>query len=177
MLTNKFLNFAIIFVFIFERLLELTVNQINKSFMVNRYFATVKFPLEALQMRLFHIMWFMGLIIETYFEGRVLTGSLFYLSIAILIWAQALRWYAIYTLGSFWSVDIYQVKEHPVIQNGPYKYLKHPNYLAVLTEFIVLPFLLGCPRTLVIGTVVNLFILKRRIYLEERALYKQAGPF
>lgn len=174
MLANKFLSYAIIFIFLFERMLELFVNHFNKAYMVNKHFARVKFPREAVQMRIFHALWFISLIIETYFSGRILTGFWFYYCIVVLIMAQALRWYAIYTLGAYWSVDVYELKEHPRILSGPYAYLRHPNYLAVVVEFVFLPLLLGCPLTLIFGTLANFLILRRRISLEEKALTQQS---
>lgn len=174
MLNDKLVSYAFIFVFLFERILELFVNYFNKAYMVNKHFARVKYPKEAAQMRIFHTLWFVALIVETYFRGDRLTGVWFYLCVLVLLLAQTLRWYAIYSLGAYWSVDIYQLKEHPRIVTGPYAYMRHPNYLAVITEFIFLPLLLGCPLTLVLGTLANLFILKRRISLEEQALLEQS---
>ncbi len=174
MLEDKIINYAFIVVFIFERFVELYVNRFNKAFMVNKYSAKLKYPDEALQMRLFHATWFVALIAETYFSGVLMTGFWFYFCVAVLILAQTLRWYAIYSLGAYWSVDIYEVKQHPVIRSGPYAYVKHPNYLAVLTEFIFLPLLLGCYSTLVVGTIFNILVLKRRVQLEEEALKQQA---
>lgn len=174
MLANKFVSYAIIFIFLFERMLELVVNHFNKAYMVNKHFARVKFPREAVQMRIFHVLWFISLIIETYFRGRILIGFWFYYCVFVLIMAQTLRWYAIYTLGAYWSVDVYELKEHPLIVSGPYAYLRHPNYLAVVVEFVFLPLLLGCPLTLIFGTLANLLILRRRIVLEEEALSQQS---
>lgn len=173
-MTDKLINYTFILIFLFERMLELFVNHFNKAFMVNRHFARVKFPREALQMRIFHTLWFATLITETYFSGRILTGFWFYLCVVVLIMAQTLRWYAIYTLGAYWSIDVYELKVHPRILSGPYAYLRHPNYLAVVVEFIFLPLLLGCPFTLIFGTLANLLILKRRICLEEEALRQQS---
>lgn len=142
--------------------------------MVNKYFAKIKFPSESLQMRVFHSLWFVALIVETSLRGDLLQGFWFYFSVSILILAQVLRWYAIYTLGVYWSVDIYEVKNHPIISGGPYVYLRHPNYIAVLCEFIFLPLLLGCTITMVVGFLINLMILKRRITLEEQSLQEQS---
>jgi methyltransferase len=152
--------------------------------MIERYFATVKFPREAMKMRIFHTLWFFSLIFETYIHGQLVSGLIFYVCLIILILAQALRWYAIYTLGPYWSVDIYQVKMHPIVKKGPYAYFRHPNYFAVMLEFLVLPYSLGCPVTLIWGSIINYFILQKRIKLEELALstqsndsYQQQVPF
>lgn len=174
MLKNHLISYAFIGVYIFERLLELSVNKFNKAFMVNRHFARVKFPKESLQMKILHAMWFIGLILETHLSGRLASGFLFYSLVCILVLAQALRWYAIYTLGPYWSVDIYEMKEHPRITKGPYAIMRHPNYFAVGIEFIFFPLLLGCYKTLIIGAIANFFMLRRRIFLEEQALSEQA---
>lgn len=174
MLSDKLISFAFIGIFIFERLLELSVNKINNAFMVNTYLAKVKYPKESWQMKMFHSLWFIALIAETAFNGALLQGATFLIVVFILISAQCLRWYAIYTLGPYWSVDIYEVKNHPVIKTGPYKYLRHPNYLAVIIEFLFLPLLLGCFKTLIAGILINGFILKRRIRLEEQSLVEQS---
>lgn len=172
---HNFISYAFILVYIFERLLELFVNNYNKAFMVNRHFARIKFPNESLQMKTMHILWFFGLIVETYQNGKLVEGFWFTFLVAILIIAQALRWYAIYTLGPYWSIDIYEMKEHPLITDGPYAFIRHPNYLAVGIEFIFLPLLLGCYKTQIVGAVANYFMLKRRIALEEQALSEQAS--
>ena len=170
MLITNIASYIVICIFVFERLIELLVNQYNKKIMISKYAATIKFPSEALQMRVFHVLWFTSLLFETYIGGKMLTGFGLYSCVVVLILAQALRWYAIYTLGTNWSVDIYQMNAHPIIVKGPYAYIRHPNYLAVITEFIFLPLMLGCYFTLIAGLIANFFVLKRRIKLEEQSL-------
>ena len=65
------------------------------------------------------------------------------------------------------------MKSHAVINSGLYSYIKHPNYLAVIIELLFIPLLLGCPVVMVIGSLGNLLILKRRIAMEEGALTLQ----
>ena len=113
-------------------------------------------------MKFFHLSWFVLLLIESSPE-KVLSGNLFYIVVTILIAAQGLRWLAIFTLGRYWSVDVYDMKSHAVINSGLYSYIKHPNYLAVIIELIFLSLLLGCPAVMATRTIVNIFILKRRI--------------
>ncbi|MDO9182416.1 MAG: isoprenylcysteine carboxylmethyltransferase family protein [Bacteriovorax sp.] len=136
MLIAKLVNYSIIFMFVIERLIELSVNQFNKKIMISKYAAKIKFPKEALQMRIFHTLWFVSLLAETYISGKMLTGFWFYFCVSVLILAQALRWYAIYTLGSNWSVDIYQMKAHPIIESGPYAYIRHPNYRKSVSKLL-----------------------------------------
>ncbi len=126
-------------------------------------------------MKLFHACWFLSLFCEMNLHGKLLGGAAFVLTALVLIMAQLLRWSAILSLGYYWSVDIYEMKNHPVVTKGPYRYFRHPNYLAVMAEFFFLPLLLGCPYTLVAGTIGNTLILHRRINLEEAALDEQSG--
>jgi methyltransferase len=173
-LEGKIINYLILVLYLGERLLELLKNHFNKKILIEKKFAVIKYPSESLQMKAFHGSWFVLLFLETYLSGKLLSGFGFTLSLAALVFAQILRWYSIITLGRYWSIDIYEMKEHPIIDNGPYRYIKHPNYLAVIIEFIFLPLLLGCYLTLIIGLVGNYFILKRRIILEELALVEQS---
>lgn len=166
------LNVGIILFYIFERLIELVVSARNKVLLKKEGELKILNKNESLQMKLFHTSWFLLLIYESSSE-KILSGNIFYIIAAILVVAQIIRWVAIFTLGRYWSVDVYEMKKHAVINSGLYSYIKHPNYLAVIMELFFLPLLLGCPVTLVLGSVVNLFILKRRIAMEEGALINQ----
>ena len=166
------INIGIILFYIFERLLELVVSTRNKLLLQKEGDLEILNKNESIQMKLFHFCWFLLLIYESSPE-KVLTGNAFFIVAAILIAAQVLRWVAIFTLGRYWSVDVYETKFHAVIDSGVYSYIKHPNYLAVIIELFFLPLLLGCPVVLALGSIVNLFILKRRLAMAEGALTKQ----
>lgn len=71
MLIANLVSYTIIFIFVFERLIELSVNQFNKKIMISKYAAKIKFPKEALQMRIFHALWFVSLLTETYIAGTI----------------------------------------------------------------------------------------------------------
>ena len=166
------LNIGIILFYIFERLIELVVSARNKIMLLKEGDLKILNKNESIQMKLFHLSWFALLLIESSPE-KVLSGNLFYIVVTILIAAQGLRWLAIFTLGRYWSVDVYDMKSHAVINSGLYSYIKHPNYLAVIIELLFIPLLLGCPVVMVIGSLGNLLILKRRIAMEEGALTLQ----
>ena len=155
-------------------MIELVLNQINLRFMISKYLVTLYSPSESMQMRLFNFLWILALIAETYWHGEMIGGAFFYFAFVFLVFAQILRWYTIFTLGSFWSMDVYQMKEHPIVTSGPYLYIRHPNYLATMIEFFFVPFILGCPITLFVGFSLNYFILQRRIVMEEECLIQQS---
>ncbi|MGZ8448685.1 MAG: isoprenylcysteine carboxylmethyltransferase family protein, partial [Candidatus Deferrimicrobiaceae bacterium] len=57
-----------------------------------------------------------------------------------------------------------------VIRTGPYRWIRHPNYLVIVLEFLLLPLLLRAPYTLVAFYLANLVVLRQRIHQEERIL-------
>jgi methyltransferase len=84
--------------------------------------------------------------------------------------AQALRWWAIATLGARWNVRVIVVPGEPLVQAGPYRFLRHPNYLAVALEMIFIPLAGGAWICAILFSFLNVFILRVRIREEERAL-------
>jgi methyltransferase len=169
------LNIIILGIYALERCLELFVTYRNKKLLETMYGKVELLDKrESIQMRFFHILWFLCLLTESLAHGQLYNGMFLYFIIFILVLAQILRWTCIFTLGTLWAVDVYKMDSHPVITTGPYAYIRHPNYLALVTEFFFLPFLLGSPITMVVGSVLNFFMLKRRIGMEEKALQEQS---
>jgi len=76
------------------------------------------------------------------------------------------------SLGPYWNTRIILIPQGKVKRQGPYLILRHPNYLVVNLEFILLPLLMRAPVTLVLFFIANQFILGLRIKLEESALAK-----
>lgn len=95
------------------------------------------------------------------------------LGLALL--AQALRYWCITTLGARWSIRVVTLPHAPRIVRGPYQWFPHPNYVAVLTEAIVIPLAFGAWVTALVVTPLHLFALWRRIRREERALGAATG--
>lgn len=89
--------------------------------------------------------------------------------------AQALRYWAISTLGERWNVRIIVLPGAPVVVGGPYRWIRHPNYVAVCAEMLFVPLIYsggagyGALVALVF-TAGNALILRRRIRTEEAAL-------
>ena len=102
----------------------------------------------------------------------LLTGGL----LLLFLGAQALRYWAIRTLGVRWTTRIVTIPGAAPVRDGPYRYVRHPNYLAVVVELLVIPLAFGLPVTAVVATAANAVLLARRIRLEEEALEKD-GPY
>lgn len=90
--------------------------------------------------------------------------------LAALVLLSAVRYWCVAALGPFWNARIVVLPGHPLIRAGPYRWLRHPNYLVVALEFLALPLLLRTPWTLSFFFPANLLLLGSRIRLEEKAL-------
>jgi methyltransferase len=93
-----------------------------------------------------------------------------WLAVAGALAAQGLRWWAVSTLGDRWSTRVIVVPREAPVTGGPYRWLRHPNYLAVVLEMACLPLAWGMWRLALLFTVGNAAILWFRIREEERAL-------
>ena len=90
--------------------------------------------------------------------------------------AKALKWWAVHTLGSFWTFRVIVVPGATLVRRGPYRFLRHPNSLAVVGELVGVALMSGAILT---GpAAVGLFgaLLLKRIAVEERALERAEGP-
>ena len=93
--------------------------------------------------------------------------------------ANALRWWVIATLGPHWNVQVVGSLALGVVTTGPYRLVRHPNYVAVFVELLALPLVHGAYLTAVAGTLLHVLVLNRRVALEESVLmaderYRQA---
>lgn len=85
--------------------------------------------------------------------------------------AQLLRIWCIRSLGIFWNTRIFILPGVKGIRKGPYRWLKHPNYIVVTLELFSLPLLFGLFTTAAVFTLLNaVLLLKVRIPIEEKAL-------
>ena len=92
----------------------------------------------------------------------------------LLAAAMALRYWAIATLGPRWTTRILVVPGLPVVTGGPYRWLRHPNYLAVIVEVAALPLVHTAWITALVWSVANAFVLRARIAAEEEALRRES---
>ncbi len=90
--------------------------------------------------------------------------------LALVLAAQALRWWCVATLGNQWNTRVIVVPGLPLVTRGPYRWLRHPNYLAVTVEVAALPLVHTAWVTALVFTVANAAVLSVRIPVEERAL-------
>src|SRR5882757_5054408 len=93
------------------------------------------------------------------------------ISMAILfVFANALRWWVIRTLAGHWNVEVMASSRVGVVTSGPYRWVRHPNYVAVVIELFSLPMIHTAWLTALAGTLANLEILRRRLRVEDGVL-------
>jgi methyltransferase len=95
--------------------------------------------------------------------------------LALAIASQGLRWWCIATLGPQWNTRVIVVPRLPLVEGGPYRWLRHPNYVAVVVEGIALPLVHTAWLTAAVFTLLNAPLLAVRIRREEQALREAAG--
>lgn len=123
-----------------------------------------------------HLLWFIGMLVEIVLLTRSI-NALWYLLLPAFIAAQALRIWSMRSLGEAWNTRILVVPGSRVVRRGPYKYLRHPNYLAVIIELAVVPVMLGAYLTAITTSLINTMLLRNRIRAEVEALRQFAKGF
>ncbi|MFP3360072.1 isoprenylcysteine carboxylmethyltransferase family protein, partial [Planococcus sp. SIMBA_143] len=84
--------------------------------------------------------------------------------LGIFVLAQFLRFWTIKSLGRFWNTKIIVLPDANVVKKGPYRYIKHPNYVIVALEIISLPLIFSSYITAIVFTLLNgILLLKVRI--------------
>ena len=96
--------------------------------------------------------------------------------LALVLASQALRWWCITTLGPRWNTRVIVVPGLPLVAGGPYRWFRHPNYVAVVVEGLALPLVHTAWVTAVVFTALNIPLLAVRLRDEERALGTATSP-
>ena len=95
--------------------------------------------------------------------------------LAVVGLTMALRYWVIATLGERWATRVLVLPGVPLVARGPYRFLPHPNYLAVAVEVVALPLVHTAWLTAVVFGALNLLLLGRRIRVEDAALGRRPG--
>jgi methyltransferase len=90
--------------------------------------------------------------------------------LVIVVAAQGLRWWCIATLGRQWNTRVVVIPGAPRITSGPYRFVSHPNYVAVVAEGVALPLVHTAWITALLFSVLNAALLRTRIKVENAAL-------
>ena len=152
-----------------ERLVEMAVSQSNLAWAYARggqEHGRGHYP----AMVALHVALLVGCVAEVWAFDRPFLPALGWTMVAVVLATQALRWWCISTLGRRWNTRIVVIPGLPLVDRGPYRWLRHPNYVAVVVEGIALPMVHTAWITAVTFTVLNAVLLRVRIRAEEDAL-------
>ncbi|OLC44032.1 MAG: hypothetical protein AUH43_19510 [Acidobacteria bacterium 13_1_40CM_65_14] len=124
-------------------------------------------------MRVAYPACFLAMLVEGAWRGMpplavLTTGA------TLFVLAKALKWWAILTLGPFWTFRVIVVPGVPLVVRGPYRWLRHPNYVGVVGELAGAALMTGALVTGPIATAGFLILLSKRIAVESRMLQSSA---
>ncbi len=123
-----------------------------------------------------HAALLVGCLVEPWAADRPFLPWLAWPMLAVVVSAHALRWWCIRSLGRRWTTRVVVVPGLPLVTTGPYRWLRHPNYVAVVAEGVALPLVHTAWLTCLGFTAANLALLRVRVGVEEQALAAASVP-
>jgi methyltransferase len=152
-----------------ERLAELVVSKRNAAWSMSR--GGVETGLRHYPAMVFlHTGLLVGCAVEVLAAGRPFIPALGWPMLALVVASQGLRWWCISTLGSRWNTRVIVVPGLAPVTSGPYRFFRHPNYVAVVVEGVALPLVHTAWITASVFTILNIPLLALRLRVEEAAL-------
>lgn len=156
-----FLTFIIV-----VRIIELIIAKKNEKWL--RSEGAVEYGREHYK---YFIMLHTGFFISLIIEYNLSPFSVInYISVILFFIVQIFRLSVFISLGKYWNTRILVIPGRILVKKGLYKYFKHPNYIIVILEFILIPLSFYLFVSLLIFSVLNLVILSVRIKTENKAL-------
>lgn len=175
MTKNLIIANGIILFYIIQRITEMLISKENERWLKENCFAVEVDPKEGLKMKLFHTFWFVSLLIETNVVNDIQVEFWAFIIYSLLAFCMMIRIYSIEKLNRFWTIKIFSMENQVLFTDGLYKYIRHPNYLIVIVEFLLLPLLFKAYFTMILFSFLNLLVLSKRINLEEVTLMAQSN--
>jgi len=158
-----------------ERIAELIVSERNARWVLRQ--GGVETGREHYPpMVVLHTVLLAACLFEVIIGDRPFLPALGWPMLVLVLADQALRWWCIAVLGRRWNTRVIVIPGLPLVAAGPYRWLRHPNYLAVVIEGVALPLVHTAWTTAIAFTVLNAVLLLRfRIPAEERALHSASA--
>src|SRR5690625_2764138 len=153
-----------------QRLIELRIAGRNEKWMKER--GAIEIGKEHYKwFIIIHSLFFFSILIEVTLRD-VSALQLNYVLFTLFLLTQIARIWCIRSLGKYWNTKIIVLPGSSLVEKGPYKYVKHPNYIIVGAELFIVPLLFGAYITAVIFPILHILLLRIRIPCEEKALNK-----
>lgn len=153
---------------VFQRLIELLIAKRNEKWMKAR--GALEFGQAHYRvMVLIHVLFLLLFFVEVISFNKTISSA-WPILLTLFFITQAGRIWALKSLGRFWNTKIIVLPHASITKRGPYRYLKHPNYVIVIIEILVIPLMFKAYFTFALFTLLNIIILSIRIPAEEQAL-------
>ncbi|MFI5263362.1 MAG: isoprenylcysteine carboxyl methyltransferase family protein [Candidatus Kapaibacterium sp.] len=150
--------------FIIQRISELFLAKKNESWLREhgaREYGEKHYPFIVV----LHVFFIACLIVEYIWRPETSFDSIFLLFYFLLL---AGKIWTVASLGKYWNTKIFRIPGSQVVRKGPYKFVRHPNYIIVICEFIVVPLIFHLYYSMVIFSLLNGLMLRVRIREENR---------
>lgn len=149
-----------------QRLLELFIAKHNAKWLISQ--GAVEYGREHYPfMVAMHTLFIASLIAEYVWRGAAEVNYYLLILFFILIGIKAI---VIATLGNYWNTRIYKIPGSKPVATGIYKYIKHPNYIIVICEIVIIPLIFHLYYTACVFTLLNAVMLTIRIKKENEVL-------
>jgi methyltransferase len=156
--------YTILALVVVQRLIEIVYAERNTRALLARGAVEVgrsHYPLIVL----LHAAWLATIIILLAPDARI-----HWIPLVFFVVLQLARLWVIASLGPYWTTRIITLQGAPLVRTGPYRFVRHPNYLVVAGEIAMLPLAFGEVWVAVVFTVLNAAMLGWRIHQEDAAL-------
>jgi len=164
---------ALIGFLILQRVCELALSERNRRWSLARGGAEVGMGAHPIFLAV-HVLFFVSLVLEWHYRSHS-WNSAWPLWVAILLAAQSVRAWTMRSLGPLWNTRIIVIPGMKPVASGPYRYIRHPNYLVVAIEMVAIPVLCRAYLTAAVFPAAYAFLLAVRIPQEELALEHASG--
>jgi isoprenylcysteine carboxyl methyltransferase (ICMT) family protein YpbQ len=120
-----------------------------------------------------HILTFFATLIEYFTIRKTLNVNISFIGLSMYILGVIGRYWSIYTLGRFWSVQIEIRANHKLITNGPYNFMRHPAYFSLFFKVLSIPLILNSYYTFYAVLLTYCPLVFIRLYYEEVEMFKK----
>lgn len=168
MITQWFFTGIVAAVFL-QRLLEMQISRRNQVLLLT--VGGKEYGDNALWLvKLVQLSWFAAMLTEVWGFNRPLIPELTAIALLATLTGQLLRYFSMQALGVRWTLPLITLPGTPAVNHGIYTYLRHPNWLGVILEIAAVPLIHGAFLTAISFSIINAFLMAKRVQAEEQAL-------
>lgn len=164
--------YLLILAVVFERLAELVVAQRNARWSFAQGGKEFGRP-HYVVMVILHTALLLGCVVEPWALHRPFIPWLGWPMLAVVVASQGLRWWCVKSLGKRWNTRVIVLPHATLVRRGPYRWMRHPNYVAVVAEGFALPLVHTAWLTALVFTLANATLLTVRLRVGVAILSRQ----